>query len=177
MCGDTFEQQFSDVPLSDNVYCFFGALENITKENGEPFFGREYRFVYGLHDHIRKGSDVAIVAMGNMVSKALKARELLLNSDINAAVYAISCPLCANSELLEELSEYKLVVTLEDHDRDTGMGSKIAIANADFGRAINLRRKGITQYGVSGDPEDLYRMAGLLPEQVAEYILAESSGV
>jgi len=37
------------------------------------------------------------------------------------------------------------------------------------------RRKGITQYGASGDPEDLYRMAGLLPEQITEYILSEIS--
>ena len=148
-------------------------LPIITKENGEPFYGKEYRFVYGLHDHIREGSDVAIVAMGNMVCKALEVRKLLLGSDIDAAVYAVSCPLCTNVELLEELSEYRLVVTLEDHDRDTGMGAKIAIAAAGFPKAINLRRKGVTRYGVSGDPEDLCRMAGLLPEQVAEYILTE----
>ena len=148
-------------------------LPIITKEDGEPFFSRDYRFVYGLHDHIREGSDVAIVAMGNMVHRAMKAREILQGSDISAAVYAVSCPLCTDSELLDELSGYKLVLTLEDHDRDTGMGSKMAIAIASSGRSINLRRKGVTQYGVSGDPEDLYRMAGLLPEQVAEYILAE----
>ncbi len=53
------------------------------------------------------------------------------------------------------------------------MGSKIAIAVTDFEKAVNLGRKGITRYGVSGDPEGLYRMAGLLPEQIAEYILAE----
>ncbi len=148
-------------------------LPIITKENGEPFFGRNYRFVYGLHDHIREGSDVAIVAMGNMVHRALKAREILHDSDVSAAVYALSCPQCIDQRLLDELSEYKLVLTLEDHDRDTGMGSKIAIASACFRKSINLRMKGITQYGGSGNSEDLYRMAGLLPEQVAEYILAE----
>ena len=148
-------------------------LPIITKENGEPFFGRDYKFVYGLHDHIREGSDVAIVAMGNMVHRAMKASEILQGSDISAAVYAVSCPLCTDSELLDELTGYRLVVTLEDHDRDTGMGSKIAIAIASSGKAVNLRRKGVTRYGVSGDPEDLYRMAGLLPEQIAEYILAE----
>ncbi|MEN8208964.1 MAG: transketolase [Candidatus Fermentibacteria bacterium] len=148
-------------------------LPVITKENGEPFFGEEYGFVYGQYDRIREGSDAAIVAMGNMVSKALEAREILQDSNIDTAVYAVSCPLRVYPELLEELSGYRLVVTLEDHDRDTGMGSKIAIADADSGGAINLRRKGVTKYGVSGDPEDLYRMAGLLPEQIAEYILAE----
>jgi len=149
-------------------------LPIITKENGEPFFGGDYEFVYGLHDRIREGSDVAIVAMGNMVHRAMKAREILVESGISTAVYAVSCPLCIESELLDELSGYRLVVTLEDHDRDTGMGSKLAIAVTGFEKAVNLRRKGITRYGVSGDPEDLYRMAGLLPEQIAEYILAET---
>lgn len=148
-------------------------LPIITKNNGEPFFGKEYRFVYGLHDHVREGSDVAIVAMGNMVSRAMEAREILLDSDISTAVYAVSSPLCISSGLLDELSDYRLVLTLEDHDRDTGMGSKMAIAIACSRKTINLRRKGITRYGGSGDPEDLYRMAGLLPEQVAEYIQTE----
>jgi len=150
-------------------------LPIITKENGEPFFGKKYRFVYGLHDHIREGSDVAIIAMGNMVHRAMKAREILLENDISTAVFAVSCPQCIGPRLLDELSGYRFVLTLEDHDRDTGMGSKMAIAIACFRRAINLRRMGVTQYGGSGDPEDLYRMAGLLPEQVAKYILAEIS--
>ncbi len=150
-------------------------LPVIMNEDGEPFFGRKYRFVYGLHDHIREGSDVAIIAMGNMVHRALETREILSGSDIDAAVYAISCPLCISPRLLDELSEYRLVLTLEDHDIGTGMGSKMAIAIACFRKSINLRRKGITQYGGSGDPEDLYRIAGLLPEQIAEYILTELS--
>jgi len=99
-------------------------LPVITDENGEPFFGGIYRFEYGQHDHIRKGSDVAIVAMGNMVHNAMQTRELLLDSNISAAVYAVSCPLCISAGLLDELSGYRLVLTLEDHDRDTGMGSK-----------------------------------------------------
>jgi transketolase len=148
-------------------------LPVITDESGEPFFGSKYRFVYGMHDHIREGSDVAIVAMGSMVSKAIEARKILFESDISTAVYGVSCPLCINPRLLDQLSGYRLVLSLEDHDRDTGMGSKIAIAIACFRKSINLRRKGITQYGGSGDPKDLYRAAGLLPEQISEYILSE----
>ncbi len=150
-------------------------LPIITKENGEPFFGKKYRFVYGLHDQIREGSDVAIVAMGNMVHRAMKTREILFDSGISTAVFAVSCPHCIGPRLLDELSCYQFILTLEDHDRDTGMGSKMAIAITCFRRSFNLRRKGITQYGGSGNPEDLYRIAGLLPEQVAKYILAEIS--
>jgi len=148
-------------------------LPVITTENGEPFYGGNYRFEYGLHDRIRQGSDVAVVAMGNMVHRALRIREILLESDISTAVYAVSCPLCISPSLLDELKDFRLVVTLEDHDLDTGMGSKLAIAASRFQKRINLKRKGITRYGASGDAEDLYRMAGLSPDQIAEYILTE----
>lgn len=145
----------------------------ITDEDGDPFFGKDYRFVYGMHDHIRRGTDVAIVAMGGMVCKALEARELLEGRGISTAVYGISCPLCIRPKLLDELSSYRLVLTYEDHDMDTGMGSKMAIAIACFRRSVNLRRKGISEYGVSGRPEELYRMAGLLPAQIADYVETE----
>ena len=145
----------------------------ITDENGEPFFGGSYRFVYGLHDHIRKGTDVAIVAMGGMVAKALEARDVLEEKGVSTAVYGISCPLCIRPKLLDELSAYRLVLTYEDHDMDTGMGSKMAIAIACFQKSVNLRRRGVTEYGASGKPEELYRMAGLMPEQVADYIMEE----
>ncbi len=52
-------------------------LPVITNEDGEPFFGSDYRFVYGMHDHIREGTDVALVAMGCMVFRALEVREIL----------------------------------------------------------------------------------------------------
>ena len=143
----------------------------ITDENGDPFFGPDYRYVYGLHDHIREGTDVALVAMGCMVPRSLEVREILAEKGVSAAVYSVSCPLCIGPRLLDELEGYDLVVTYEDHDMDTGMGSKLAIATACFNKSINLRRKGVTEYGASGSPEDLYRMAGLAPDQVADYIL------
>ncbi|MFO8183824.1 MAG: transketolase [Candidatus Aegiribacteria sp.] len=145
----------------------------ITDGNGEPFFGKDYRFVYGLHDHIREGTEVAIVAMGGMVSRALEAREILESKGLSTAVYGVSCPLCITPKLLDRLSDYRLVVTYEDHDLDTGLGSKMAIAIACFRKSINLRRMGITEYGGSGSPDDLYRMAGLMPDQVADYIQTE----
>jgi len=145
----------------------------ITTEDGEPFYGENYRFVYGKHDLIRDGRDVAIVGMGNMVHRAQKVRELLSDKGISAAVYAVSCPLCIGPRLLDELSDYRLVLTYEDHDMDTGMGAKLALAVACFQKKVNLRRKGVTQYGASGSPDDLYRQAGLAPDQLAEYIIGE----
>ena len=150
-------------------------LPVITGENGEPFFGRNYRFVFGQHDHIRQGSDVAIVAMGNMVFRALEAREILREEDVSAAVYAVSCPLCISHRLLKELTGYRLVLTYEDHDADSGMGAGMALAFSNMEDTPPLLRAGVTNYGASGDPEDLFRIQELLPKQIAERIIRELS--
>jgi transketolase len=147
----------------------------ITGEDGEPFFGRNYRFVYGQFDRIRGGYDLAIVAMGNMVFRALRTRELLAAEGRSAAVYGLSCPLCITPRLLRELAGYKLVVTYEDHDASTGMGARMALAFSGMQPVPPLVRAGVTEYGASGDPEDLYRQQGLLPEQLAARILKELS--
>jgi len=147
----------------------------ITGEDGEPFFGKSYRFVYGQFDRIRGGYDLAIVAMGNMVHRALRVRELLAAEGRSAAVYGLSCPLCITPRLLRELGGYKLVVTYEDHDASTGMGARMALALSGMQTVPPLVRAGVTEYGGSGDPEDLYRQQGLLPEQLAARILKELS--
>jgi len=131
--------------------------------------------VYGQFDRIRGGYDLAIVAMGNMVYRALKIRELLAAEGRSAAVYGLSCPLCITPRLLKELGGFKLVVTYEDHDASTGMGARMALAFSGEPDVPPLYRAGVTEYGASGDPEDLYRQQGLLPEQMASRILRELS--
>ncbi len=145
----------------------------IAAEGGEPYFGPGYRFVYGMFDRLRSGSDVALVAMGNMVYRALEVRELLAERGVDAAVYNLSCPLCMSPRLMRELAGYRLVTTCEDHDADTGMGARVALALAPMAESPPLMRVGVTEYGVSGAPEDLYRMQGMLPEQIAGRIVSE----
>lgn len=148
-------------------------LPVITGEDGEPFYGRNYRFVYGQYDTIRTGTDVAILALGNMVHRAIRVRELLAEMDVSAAVYGMSCPLCIRPRLVKELSGYRLAVTYEDHDADTGLGARMALALTSWNAALPLLRAGVTEYGVSGPPERLYELQGLLPEQVAARIKKE----
>jgi transketolase len=139
----------------------------ITDGDGEPFYGEGYRFVYGQHDLLRKGEDLAIVAMGNTCHRAIRVRELLVESGISAAVYCVHCPLCLNPDLLAELRDYPLLASYEDHDADTGLGAKVALALSEEGDAPPLMRFGVVEYGFSGTPEELFRLQGLAPDQVA----------
>ena len=146
-------------------------LPVLTAEDGSPFFGGDYRFEYGSYDLLRPGSDVALLAMGNMCSRALAVRESLGGSGVSAAVYAVSCPHCIGDGLLGELRRFGAVATYEDHDRDTGLGAAVALAFSAAGSSPPLVRFGVSEYGLSGSPSELLELQGLLPEQVAAELL------
>ncbi len=144
----------------------------ITGDDGKPFFGDSYRFVFGRPDTLREGTDVAILAMGCMCHKALTVRDILAKSGVSARVIAVSAPNAMADSFVRGLSNFRLIVTYEDHDADTGMGAALALSLSEFAAKPPLARFGVREYGMSGEPEDLYRMQGLLPDQVAEGILA-----
>lgn len=142
----------------------------ITREDGSPLFGDGYGFVYGLHDKVRKGSDTAIVALGPMTARAVEAAELLGSEGVSCAVFCVSCPLCISPDFLSELAGFSLVASLEDHDADSGLGSRMALAQSGRRRFPPLLRLGVEGYGLSGEPEDLYRRQGLTAPQIARRI-------
>lgn len=146
-------------------------LPVLTDEEGAPFYGGEYEFVFGRSDLLRKGQDIVILATGNMCSRALSVRDELSKKGVSAAVYGVSCPHCIGADLIEEIRGFDLVVTYEDHDRDSGLGAAVALALSGNDGSPPLQRFGIMEYGLSGSPEELYRIQGLLPDQVAGSIL------
>ena len=144
----------------------------ITDEAGRPFFGDGYRFVFGKPDVLRDGTDVAILAMGCMCHRALSARASLEKAGISARVYAVSAPNALPESMLKDLLGFRLLATYEDHDADTGLGAGLGIRLSEHSGTPRLLRFGVREYGMSGEPDDLYRMQGLLPDQVSEGILA-----
>jgi transketolase len=146
-------------------------LPVIAKKDGTPFFGNGYEFKYGTADHFRKGSDIALLAMGSMCAKAIQVAQILEIGGISADVWGISCPNEISPDFISSLLEFKHIVTYEDHDTETGLGAGVALMLSGIGNTPPLMRLGVTHYGMSGEADDLYTMQGLQPEQVAETIL------
>jgi len=142
----------------------------ITGPDGTPLFGEGYRFVYGAHDLLKPGKDAVLVTMGSMCHRALEAAAILERRGIALEVISASCPVSLSPALLDRIRGFPLAVSYEDHDRETGLGSRIAVALSAERGAPPLLRLGVDGYGLSGDPEALYEMQGLLPEQVADTI-------
>ena len=145
----------------------------IAKEDGSVFFDESYEFTYGKTDEFRVGTDVAILAMGPTCGKAIQAAQILEVGGISTSVRGVSCPTEISEEFANSLLQYKHIITVEDHDTETGLGAGIALALSGAGSAPPLTRIGVTHYGMSGDAEDLYTLQGLQPEQIAETIIAK----
>jgi len=147
----------------------------IKKENGSPFFHENYEFKYGTADEFRSGTEVAILAMGPTCEKAVLASQILETGGISTAVWGVSCPTEISEEFINSLLQFKHIVTVEDHDTETGLGAGIALALSGTGNTPPLTRIGVTHYGMSGDAEELYTMQGLQPEQIVETIIKKLS--
>ncbi len=150
-------------------------LPVIQKKDGTPFFDEDYKFIYGAENHFKAGTDVAILAMGPTCIKAIKAAQILETAGISTAVWGISCPTEISSNFVRGLLGFRQIVTVEDHDRETGLGAGIALSLADLGNTPSLTRIGVNRYGMSGDAEDLYTSQGLQPEQIVETIIQKLS--
>ncbi|RMF84708.1 MAG: transketolase, partial [Nitrospirae bacterium] len=139
----------------------------ILAEDGTPFFAGDYRFEYGRADRLRPGTDAAILACGAVAAAAVAAHERLAAEGISARVLHVACPRDLDREAVREAAATGLIVTVEDHTPATGMGSAVANLVAEEGLACRVVRLGVTAYGASGPPAELYRAMGLDAEGIA----------
>ncbi len=113
-----------------------------------------YQFAPGNIDVLRKGKDVALVAMGSTVHEIVEAATQLAAQGIEASVISVpSIRPCNTSQLLDALKTCKAVVSVEEHNVNGGVGSLVAEVLAEAGSAIPLRRLGIQdgQYAIAAD--------------------------
>ena len=81
---------------------------------------------------LSEGTDILLVACGEMVRPAKEAAELLAGEGISAAVLDMYCVKPLDTEtLLKYAGKVKVVVTVEEHAPSGGLGSMVAQAVAE----------------------------------------------
>ena len=120
-------------------------------------------FEVGKAYTLRHGEEVALIATGYMVHKALQAAEILEQKGISAGVYDHPSikPLDRDS-ILAAAENAKLTVTLEEHNVYGGLGSAVAEVIAQNGCQTKLHPMGIP---------DLYPGIGSREELLTKYSL------
>jgi len=157
-------------PGNFGVFMGRAKMKVIATEDGQPFFGDSYQYRYGRMDIVREGEDLVLASAGNMMPEAMTAWQALKDKGMNIQVVAVSDWSDLHVDDIAMLGGFGQVVTLEDHNVKTGLGSQIGLALLEAGFRPKLTRIGVHQYASSGNPHDLYRLLGIDGESVAEKI-------
>jgi transketolase len=127
-------------------------------------------FELGRLTTLRADGDVAIIALGPIVSEALAAADSLAADGIEAAVAVVSSfnP-SPNEDLAEFLSGRLIAVSVESHFVDGGLGTLLAEVIAEQGLSTRLRRCGIEDLprGTTGSQRFLEGQFGLSAPTIA----------
>lgn len=144
-----------------NVYVRMGRskLSIITKEDGTPFYDKNYSTEPAKADVIRTGAKATIVAAGPMVERALKAAEALGG---NIEVISVGClhPF-DHGTVMDSLRKTGRVVTVHDHHIRTGLAPLVQKTIVDGELRVKMKALGVDHYQLSGTSDELYELAGL----------------
>ena len=145
------------------VYLRFGRMPV------DSIFDENYKFEIGKGAVLKDGADVAIIATGLMVARALEAAELLKAEGIDAAVINIASIKPLDSELVLRYAEKcKAVVTTEEHSVIGGLGSAVCEVVAEKGICPVVRHGVEDCYGKSGPALKLLDLFKLNAEGIAD---------
>lgn len=93
------------------------------------------KFEFGKSIFLNKGSKVAILAIGDMVTEALRAAEILKGEGLDATVVDVFFIKPFDKEMLQQVAkDHNLIVTIENHSEIGGLGSTVArhLALSDY---------------------------------------------
>ncbi|MGI8794335.1 MAG: transketolase [Acidimicrobiales bacterium] len=139
-------------------------------EPGEQFEIGRFRVVRSSD-----GDRALIVAAGITLPEALKAADALSGSGIEVRVidlYTVK-PIDAAALATQAAAANDLVITVEDHWREGGIGEAVMAALHDGGSRARVRRLAVTGMPGSGKPDELIAAAGIDASAIAAAVTDE----
>lgn len=112
------------------------AYVRIGKRKLDNVYHEDFKFEPGKAKIIRKGKDVCLISVGEMLYFTLQAAEKLAKNGIDAEVVDLASIKPLDTKMLDKLAqEFNQIVTVEEHDVINGIGSAVAVEVAKFGHA------------------------------------------
>lgn len=138
---------------------------------GVPLPEEPETFELGRSVTRREGDDVAILAFGSMVQRALGAADLLEQQGVQARVVDMRWAKPLDQDAIRDAAATKLVVTVEDGIIEGGAGEGVLQALSLLGKTPQTLVLGIDdRYVHQGKPDLLMRDLGLDAEGIAASI-------
>jgi len=121
---------------------------------------------------LREGKDIAIIACGVMVEKALDAAEQLARKDISAKVIDMhTIKPIDKVAIIKAAEETGAIVTAEEHNVIGGLGSAVAEVLVN-NKPVLMFQVGIKDtFAESGEPADLLEKYGLTDKDIVDSVL------
>jgi len=142
----------------------------ITTEDGQPFYGTNYTFTPGRADWLRRGSDATIITYGAVTPACMEAWQILSDEGVSVGVLNMASLIPLDEDAIIEAADQGPILTVEDHHVETGLGASVAMALLDWGKSTPLKRLGVSRYGASGKPAELYADQGMDAASIAEAV-------
>lgn len=153
-----------------------------------PIFTNEASLIYAKHakkaepiqtgksETIKEGKDLAIIAIGSMVSTAVEVSSLLMKDGIRAAVINARFVTPLDGSLLEEICRtHKRIVTIEEGILEGGFGSAVLeFLERENIKGMRVKRIGLPDRFIEhGKREELFQKYNLTPAAICDVIIRE----
>ncbi len=146
---------------------------------GVPISKTFEKIPIGKAEVLRKGSNVALLAIGSMVTYAITAAELLQNDDISAEVVNMRFVKPLDYDLLNDIFKrfYKIYV-LEENSIVGGLGSAVLEYAAKVDAKLDIELVGLPDEFVEhGTQAELHAKLGIDASGVAEKVKSEIKSI
>ena len=165
--ADNFETKEvikSAVNFKHPLFIRFGKRPMLKLHEGE------HNFKIGNGIKIKSGSDLAIIATGETVQRALKASELLEKLNINCTLISMHTIKPFDEEIfLNSISNVKAVITIEEHSISGGLGEKCASVLMQKNIHLPFKILGFPdEYMVNGSQKDVLDHYNMSAEKILE---------
>ena len=156
-----------------NVFIGMGRskMSMILNEDGEVFFDAGYRFRPGRADWLRRGEQATIITYGSLAGPCVAAWKILAEQGKKVSVLNMGSITPLDTEAILQAADQGPVITVEDHHVDSGLGAMVAIVLLEGRKTVSFKRLGVTRYGGSGKPSELYARQGLDARSIADSVL------
>lgn len=155
-----------------------GPLYIRLAKGGDPVVSRDQDpFVIGRAIELKPAGDVAMIATGVMVNRALAVAETLASEGISCGIVNMHTVKPLDTETVLRLArKVRLIVTLEEHVLTGGLGSAVLETLADRfdGTPPRVKRIGIPDafpHGY-GSQDSMMKTLGLQPPEIAAAVRA-----
>ncbi|MCR4431958.1 MAG: transketolase family protein [Tepidanaerobacteraceae bacterium] len=145
--------------------------------NGEPILHDEnFSFSIGKGIILKRGIDICIFAIGNMLETAVEVSNILEKSNIKTEVISIHTLKPLDEKIIVNSSKNKkLIVSIEEHIETGGLGTKIADVLMKYQVYKKLIKFALPDTFVHnvGSQKYLREIFSLTPEKIASKIIIE----